>query len=367
LAERSLSNHIFDSSGKIDSTGSANAYVITISEQVNGYSQGMAPIRFKANFTNSGSATANIVTQTAPSGLGPVTLKKNGGATDLASGDIVSGGVYTLIHDATNFQVQELNGTVAAGSVGTTQLADDAVTNAKLANMAEATIKGRAVGAGTGDPTDLTATQATAILNAFTDALKGLAPASGGGTANFLRADGSWAIPSSGLVLLTSGTVSAAAALDIVLTSYTAYRGFKVFASLLPATEPSALNLRFSTNGGSSYDAGATDYAYMEHFGAATGAHDQVESTGAAQISITGNVGGGTREGIVFESTLIDPFSTARDTKIFTASVLRTDAALAVHSESYGIRNAAQDTDAIRYLFSGGNISAGSYALYGIL
>lgn len=33
----------------------------------------------------------------------------------------------------------------------------------------------------------------TALLNTFTSTLKGLAPASGGGTANFLRADGTWA------------------------------------------------------------------------------------------------------------------------------------------------------------------------------
>ena len=84
---------------------------------------------------------------------------------------------------------------VVAGSIGTASLTDGNVTNAKLANMAEATVKGRAAGAGTGVPVDLTATQATAILNAFTDALKGLAPASGGGTDNYLRADGSWAAP----------------------------------------------------------------------------------------------------------------------------------------------------------------------------
>lgn len=40
-----------------------------------------------------------------------------------------------------------------------------------------------------------TPTQVTADLNLFTSALKGLTPASGGGTANFLRADGSWAAP----------------------------------------------------------------------------------------------------------------------------------------------------------------------------
>ena len=35
----------------------------------------------------------------------------------------------------------------------------------------------------------------TALLNVFASGLKGLAPASGGGTTNFLRADGTWAAP----------------------------------------------------------------------------------------------------------------------------------------------------------------------------
>jgi hypothetical protein len=80
----------------------------------------------------------------------------------------------------------------------TAGIANDAVTNAKLANMAQALIKGRASGAGTGDPTDLTGTQATVLLDLFTAALQGVVPLSGGGTANFLRADGSWALPPGG-------------------------------------------------------------------------------------------------------------------------------------------------------------------------
>lgn len=54
--------------------------------------------------------------------------------------------------------------TATAGS-NTTVIADSAVTNAKMANMAQATIKGRASAAGTGVPTDLTATQVRAIIN----------------------------------------------------------------------------------------------------------------------------------------------------------------------------------------------------------
>lgn len=49
-------------------------------------------------------------------------------------------------------------------SCATANIADEAVTNAKLAHMAEETIKGRASGAGTGDATDLTPAQVAAIL-----------------------------------------------------------------------------------------------------------------------------------------------------------------------------------------------------------
>ena len=70
----------------------------------------------------------------------------------------------------------------------------DVVTNAKLADMAANSIKGNNTG-GAANPLDLTVTEVTAMLNVLTAALKGLAPASGGGTTNFLRADASWAVP----------------------------------------------------------------------------------------------------------------------------------------------------------------------------
>jgi len=89
----------------------------------------------------------------------------------------------------------------SSGSVWT--IDNDVVTNAKSANMAQSTIKGRAAGAGTGDPTDLTASQATAILDAMvgdsgSGGTKGLVPAPAGGDAaavKFLKADGTWAVP----------------------------------------------------------------------------------------------------------------------------------------------------------------------------
>lgn len=52
-----------------------------------------------------------------------------------------------------------------AGGQLTADVRDSSVTNAKLATMAQATIKGRASGAGTGAPVDLTGAQARTILN----------------------------------------------------------------------------------------------------------------------------------------------------------------------------------------------------------
>lgn len=114
-----------------------------------------------------------------------------GGTTNFLRAD----GSFATPPDTTG--ITQLTGEVTAGpgsgSQGAT-IANDAVTNAKLANMAANSIKGNNTG-GSADPLDLTATQMTAMLNLFTSLLQGLVPASGGGTSNFLRADGTWTAP----------------------------------------------------------------------------------------------------------------------------------------------------------------------------
>lgn len=83
-----------------------------------------------------------------------------------------------------------------------------------------------------------TQAQATALLNPFSTTLQGLAPASGGGTTNFLRADGTWAAPPGGG---GTGTVTSVA--------LTAPGGFTVTGS--PVTNSGTLALTASgTSGG---------------------------------------------------------------------------------------------------------------------
>jgi hypothetical protein len=61
-------------------------------------------------------------------------------------------------------------------------IANDAVTNAKAANMAEDRLKGRAFGAGTGDPQDLTPDQASVILDGASDPFLRTSMAGAGGS-----------------------------------------------------------------------------------------------------------------------------------------------------------------------------------------
>ncbi len=143
----------------------------------------------------------------APEIVGNRKFKACADAIDLSADGNVSVDAADILFNGTSVKnaITALTGDVTAtgpGSVSGT-IANDAVTNAKSANMAAATIKGRAVGAGTGDPTDLSGTQATAILDNMvgdsgSGGTKGLAPAPAAGdaaAAKFLKANGTWAVP----------------------------------------------------------------------------------------------------------------------------------------------------------------------------
>ncbi len=79
------------------------------------------------------------------------------GEADFTIDQIGSGGADDIANDAV------VNQHIGPLAVDTTEIAADAVTNAKLNNMAEGTIKGR-VSSGSGNPEDLTAAQAASII-----------------------------------------------------------------------------------------------------------------------------------------------------------------------------------------------------------
>lgn len=132
--------------------------------------------------------TANAVDNSKAADMAANTIKANATAATADPADLAV---------VTNSVVGRVAGNIVAAQLVDAQVAAATLTNAKLANVATGTLKGRAT-AGSGAPEDLTGAQATALLDTFSSAAKGLAPASGGGTANFLRADGTWAAPAGG-------------------------------------------------------------------------------------------------------------------------------------------------------------------------
>jgi len=178
-----------------------------------------------------------------------------------------------------------------------------------------------------------------------------------------------------GLVFLASGTVSSAATLDIVLTAYTAYRGLKfVLSGFLPATDDVELWMRLSTDGGSTYDAGASNYDWGWAGGNTSPLTQFRGSTGDTKILIAGDaaalegVGNASAEGVNAEITLLNQASAAFWPRITHQGAWVDAAATPLNwfIQGGGMRRAAQDTDAVRFLFETGNISAGNYAVYGL-
>jgi hypothetical protein len=80
------------------------------------------------------------------------------------------------------------------GETVETTIAPKVVTLGKMADLPTHTLIGNYIGADA-TPQALTGAQATALLTLFNSLLQGLVPPSGGGILNYLRADGSWAVP----------------------------------------------------------------------------------------------------------------------------------------------------------------------------
>lgn len=124
------------------------------------------------------------------------------------------------------------------------------VSNAKLANMSASTIKANLTSSAA-VPIDATGAQITTLLDTFTTSAKGLAPASGGGTTNFLRADGTWNQPAASV---TTGTIIQMTGSSVVITvDFTTYSEYRLDFVDFSVSSSSRATIDVSSDGGSSY------------------------------------------------------------------------------------------------------------------
>lgn len=206
-------------------TGNAStatsAATLTTPRAINGVDfDGSAPITVTAAAgTLTGTTLNATVTDSSLTSVGTLT---NLTVTNPISGSI-TGNAATVTTNA------NLTGPVT--SVGNaTSVTANAITNAMLAQMPTLTIKGNNTG-GTANAADLTVAQVNAILPVFTDTLNGLVPLSGGGTTNFLRADGTFAAPVSNAIYTVTNATSQAAASSITISTTVGLQSFRVASS----------------------------------------------------------------------------------------------------------------------------------------
>jgi hypothetical protein len=197
--------------GATASTGSGNVVLATGPTLTNATLAGSTTITVSdANFTIQDNADATKQAKFEASGISAGTTRTY--TLPNASGQLVIGGTT----------ITGSGGLTGGGDISSNQVisvATNGITNAMLATVSTQTFHGRTSG-GTGNVENLTVTQATAMLNAFTTSLKGLVPASGGGTTNYMRADGTWAAPpgTTNQTITLSGNVTGSGTTSITAT-----------------------------------------------------------------------------------------------------------------------------------------------------
>lgn len=201
---------------------------------------------------------------------------------------------------------------------------------------------------------------------------------SGVGTANqVLTSNGAatlptWQTPASGAGNWIK--ISAATATNSVSITFTGlsstYGTYCVqIANLAPITDGTTLWMRTSTNGGSSYDAGASDYDwFVDSSELDTSPTSALTADDAdAQIEITGTdtMGNSTNENGAFTVWIADP-SAVQYCRIYGQGQFTGSTPLGTSVTFCGSRKAAADVDAIQFLMSSGNINTGEFVLYGL-
>lgn len=179
-------------------------------------------------------------------------------------------------------------------------------------------------------------------------------PGGGGGS-------GSW-------VKISSKIAANSGAIDFTGLS-NAYNSYCiVLSNIIPVSNGVSLFMRTSTNNGTSYDVGASDYNYRLA-GAVDNSIGANSGTNAAQIKLTGLssyvLGNGTAQAL-FGTIGLYNIGSANRTYIQGNLSCYNSSNLQERDWCDGFRNSATAVNAVQLTMSSGNISSGTFILYGL-
>ena len=177
---------------------------------------------------------------------------------------------------------------------------------------------------------------------------------------------------SAGLTHISQTVVSSAvSSVDFTGFDSSKYDNYLVVLSnVKPVTDAVNFLCRTSTDGGSTFDSGGTDYEWVLHYsvGNAVGGESGTETS----IRIAGFSGGNGVSnvaadlGVTGELLVIRPHEATKSVVQGNLTYQRDLSSAWEVNRVAGFRDATTDVDGLRFLFSSGNIASGTFNFYGL-
>lgn len=290
------------------------------------------------------------------------------GLADIAGLAVTDGNI--IVGNGTNW-VAESGATartsLGLGSIATQASSSVAITGGSVTGITDITV----ADGGTGRSSHT----AYAVLCGGTTTTGAQQSVSGVGTSGqVLTSNGAGALPTwqaaagggGGAWTYVSGsTASNSSSIDFtgLSSSYIMYR--IVMTDVHSASDFPDMLLRTSTDNGTTWDSGATDYSYTGSYNGDDSSSTGSNSTGNSKIVIARELGTATNEHVNGMIDIYNPSGT-NYTMIRSSIVQHNYNGVLFRAEVAAQRESAADVDGVRILLDGANIASGSFKLYGL-
>ena len=180
----------------------------------------------------------------------------------------------------------------------------------------------------------------------------------------YSKSSGQSIIPN-GLILLSTATASSSASVEFISLIDNTYEEYEIrISGLTFSFDGTSLRVRFSSDGGATYDAGASDYAYQ---------HTRLDTsnninTGDTSISLCSSIGSDADTSCNVTIRLNNPSGSGYTSLSHAYNHQELPSGLGVyrHGSGGGSRRAASVIDAIEFSASSGTLLTGNFRLYGV-
>lgn len=165
-------------------------------------------------------------------------------------------------------------------------------------------------------------------------------------------------------ILISTATASTTATIDFTLSS--SYKSFEIRCiSVVPSTDNVGMWIRISTDGGSTFLSGASDYAYQRSILSGTTYTGTLTATDSKIAVVDSGIGTGTGRYCNTTISVFEPSISSMYKNIAAKQyIYRSDGAYNIR-EINGVYLSNTAVNAIRILMSSGNIASGTFELWG--